>query len=131
VPDVVGGWGAAGSRLGPAGLTTGYGPACRAAWRFGCSDPQGGDPRGVDVAKGVRRRLLCEGVLQERRMASPAGGCSLEQPPVSSAARRGRAPGATSRRRGPGACAAKRVAGGGVVRSLTGAGGRLARGPMH
>ncbi len=53
-------------------------PSCLA---LRCSDPRGCDPRGVDGAKGTRRRLLYGGLSQGRRTASPAEGCSLEQSP--------------------------------------------------
>ncbi len=70
-------WSAAGSRLAPAGMTTGYGAACRAAWRLGCSDPGVASP-GLDRDQVPTIEAAVRGLSHGRR--------------TTPARRRGRAP---------------------------------------
>ncbi len=66
-------WSAAGSRLEPAGVTTGYGPACRAAWRLGAAT-RGSDPQARTATQCRRPGLLMGRALQARRTALPGVG---------------------------------------------------------
>ncbi len=61
-------WSAAGSRLAPAGMTTGYGAACRAAWRLGCSDPGVASP-GLDRDQVPTIEAAVAGLSHGRRTA--------------------------------------------------------------
>ncbi len=59
-------WSAAGSRLAPAGMTTGYGAACRAAWRLGCSCPGVASP-GLDLDQVPTIKAAVPGLSHGRR----------------------------------------------------------------